>query len=114
MVETIEQMVNIEGLLVKQIAIFMSIEVFSVSQFFFGGVIFQNVFSPKAAGWTQPLAFENHENVENHDFPRFCRFVRRNSSDPGFIKLRTIFPVISVQPILSQLPRGAIFCLGRN
>jgi hypothetical protein len=40
----------------------MKIEGFSVSQkmFFFWGH-FQNVFAPKAAGWTQALAFENKE-----------------------------------------------------
>ena len=78
------------------------------------GLIFQNVFSPKAAGWTQPLAFEKHEI---HEFPRFCNFVRPSGPDMGSTKLRNVFPVISVLSILSQLSYGAkkeagsFFCL---
>jgi hypothetical protein len=50
----------------------MKNEGFAVSQKIFCWVVIcQNVFSPKAAGWTQPLAFENYENVENHELPRF-------------------------------------------
>ncbi len=74
-------------------------------------VIFQNVFSPKAAGWTQPLAFGNHENVENHEFPRFGNFPKRDGPDPRAKKWRTAFPLISVLSNLSQLPYAAIcFC----
>ena len=28
---------------------------------------------------------QNHGNVPNHDFPRFCRFVKRNGPDTGTI-----------------------------
>ncbi len=31
----------------------------------FVGVFFQNVFSPKAAGWTRPQAFKNPENPKS-------------------------------------------------
>ncbi len=62
---------------------------------------------------TIPIAFENHENVENHEFPRFGNFVRPNGPDTGSTKLRNVFPVISVQSILSQLPYGAFLFLDR-
>ena len=48
-----------------------------------------------------------NENVENHEFPRFGRFVRRNDPDPGAIMTQNVFLVISVQQILYQLPYGA-------
>ena len=51
----------------------------------------------------------NHGIVPNHDFPRFCRFVTRNGPDTGAILVQNVIPVISVQPILYQLPYGAIF-----
>ena len=89
----------------------MENEGFAVSQKIFCWVVIcQNVFSPKAAGWTQRLAFENYENVENHELPRFNNFVRPNGTDMGSTKLGNVFPVISVQSILSQLPSGA-FCV---
>ena len=50
-----------------------------------------------------------NENVENHAFPRFGHFVRRNGPDPGATKMQNVFPVISVQSFLYQLPYGA-FC----
>jgi hypothetical protein len=82
----------------------------SVSQnIFCWEVLFRNVFSPKAAGWTHPQAFGNHENNENHVLPRFGNFVQQNGPDQGAIKLLTIFPLISVQSILYQLPYGAFF-----
>ena len=86
----------------NRVAIFKTMKGFSLSQniFFRGGVFLQNIFSPKAAGWTQPLASENHENVENHAFQRFCHFVRPNGPDTGSRKMRNVFPVISVQSIL--------------
>jgi hypothetical protein len=63
--------------------------------------------SPKkrwgSAGWTQPLAFENHENVEKVEFPRFFDFVRLNGPDPGSQKMRNVCPVISVLSKPSQL-----------
>ncbi len=66
----------------------------------------------RKAGWTQPLAFENHGNVENHAFPRFGNFVKVNGQDPGAIMTQNVFPVISVQPLLYQLPFGDIFLWG--
>jgi hypothetical protein len=93
---------KIEGLLVKQSTNFQENERFFTfpEHLFHGGVFLQNIFSPKAAGWTQPLASENHENVENHAFQRFCHFVRPNGPDTGSRKMRNVFPVISVQSIL--------------
>ena len=37
---------------------------------------------------------------------RFDYLVRQNIGDPGFIKLRKVFPLISVLPKLPQLPYG--------
>ena len=52
---------------------------------------------------------QNHGIVPNHDFPRFCRFVGRNGLDTGAILTQNVIPVISVQPILYQLPYGGFF-----
>ena len=49
----------------------------------------------------------DHGIVPNHDFPRFGRFARRNGPDTGAILTQNVIPVISVQPILYQLPYGA-------
>ena len=54
-----------------------------------------------------------NENLENHEFPRFDCFVRRrNGPDSGAIMTENVFPVISVQSILCQLPFGTIIVLG--
>ena len=50
---------------------------------------------------------QNHGNVQYHAFPRFWHFVRRNVWDTGAIFMQDVIPVISVQPILYQLPDGA-------
>ena len=84
----------------------VKLKVFQFPRKYLWGVLFQNVFSPKAAGWTQPLAFENHGNVENQEFPRFCHVVKRNGPDTGSTMLRNVFSVISVYSNLSQLPYG--------
>ena len=43
---------------------------------------------------------ENHENVENHECPRFGSFVTRNGPNTGSTKMRNVFPVNFVQSIL--------------
>ena len=50
---------------------------------------------------------QNHGIVPNHDFPKFSHFVERNGPDTGAILTQNVIPVISVQPILYQLPYGA-------
>ena len=50
---------------------------------------------------------QNHGNVQCHEFPRFLHFVRRNGPDTAAILTQNVIPVISVQPILYQLPYGA-------
>ncbi len=50
---------------------------------------------------------QNHGNVQYHEFPRFGHFVKRNGPDTGAILTQNVIPVISVQPILYQLPYGA-------
>ena len=52
---------------------------------------------------------QNHGIVPNHDFPRFGCFVKENGPDTVAILTQNVIPVISVQPILYQLPYGA-FC----
>ena len=51
--------------------------------------------------------FQNHGNVQYHEFPRFGHFVRRHDPDPGAIMTQNVVPAFSVQPILYQLPYGA-------
>ena len=55
---------------------------------------------------------QNHGIVPNHDFPRFGRFIRRNGPDTAAILTQNVIPVISLQPILYQLPYGAFFLFG--
>ena len=54
----------------------------------------------------------SNDNVQYHEFPRFGHFVKRNGPDTGAIMTQNVIPVISVQPILYQLPYGA-FCFIR-
>ena len=48
-----------------------------------------------------------NDNVPNHGFPRFGRFVKRNGPDTEAVMTQNVIPVISVQSILYQLPYGA-------
>ena len=48
-----------------------------------------------------------NDNVQYHELPRFSRFVGQNGPDTGAILRQNVIPVISVQPILYQLPYGA-------
>ena len=52
---------------------------------------------------------QNQGIFPNHNFPRCCRFVKRNDPDTGAILTQNVIPVISAQPILYQLPYGALF-----
>ena len=50
---------------------------------------------------------QNHGISQYHEFPRFCRVDRRKGPDPELIMTQNVFPDISVQSILYQLPYGA-------
>ena len=51
--------------------------------------------------------FESHENVKNHEFQDLAVLSDQMAHTRGPPKMRNVFPVISVQSILSQLPYGA-------
>ena len=70
------------------------------------------VFNVSSRDMTFPPGPGFNDNVQNHGFPRFRHFVKRNGPDTGAIMTHNVILVISVHPILYQLPYGAFIFVG--